>query len=75
MFQHSTAVELKVSPEYGQAWNQSQSQKISPNENCRNKTFAEESDFVSVTDFLQCPFPPITIQPWISWPEVPFPVG
>lgn len=70
MFQHSTEIELKVSPEHGQT--SSQSQKISPNENCRNKTFAEESDFVSVADFLQCLFSPITIQPWVCWPEVLF---
>lgn len=70
MFQHNTEVELTVSPECGQTWHQSQ--KYIPKWKLQKQNIAEESDFVSVADFIQYPFFPITIQPWVCWPEVLF---
>ena len=60
----------KVSTEHGQELNQSQ--KTFPNENCRNTTLQRKMIFVSVADFLQWPFFPLTSQPWVCWPEVLF---
>lgn len=70
MFQHSTIIELKVSPEHGQTWNQSQ--KISPMKTAGTKHLQRKAILCQCLTFYNALFFPITILPWVCWPEVLF---